>query len=72
MRLPGANGGFSVPTPSDDPTLREDEDPLDIGDLELALAPAVVGAVVTSDSSDMADKILAISGLAAMQGNRTG
>ncbi len=37
-RLPG---GFSVPTPSDDPTLREDEDPLEIGDLELALAPAV-------------------------------
>src|SRR3984893_6683772 len=36
-RLPG---GFSVPTPSDDPALREDEDPLEIGDLELALAPA--------------------------------
>jgi segregation and condensation protein B len=33
--------GFSVPTPSDDPTLRDDEDPLEIGDLELALAPAV-------------------------------
>jgi len=33
--------GFSVPTPSDDPALREDEDPLEIGDLELALAPAV-------------------------------
>jgi segregation and condensation protein B len=31
--------GFSVPTPSDDPTLREDEDPLEVGDLELALAP---------------------------------
>ena len=28
-RLPS---GFSVPTPSDDPTLREDEDPLEIGD----------------------------------------
>jgi segregation and condensation protein B len=28
--------------PSDDPALREDEDPLEIGDnLELALAPAV-------------------------------
>ena len=37
-RLPS---GFSVPTPSDDPTLRDDEDPLEIGDLELALAPAV-------------------------------
>jgi segregation and condensation protein B len=31
--------GFNVPTPSDDPTLREDEDPLESGDLELALAP---------------------------------
>src|SRR5674476_1000864 len=37
-RLPS---GFNVPTPSDDPTLRDDEDPLEIGDLELALAPAV-------------------------------
>src|SRR5882757_346860 len=36
-RLPS---GFSVPTPSDDPALHEDEDPLEIGDLELALAPA--------------------------------
>jgi segregation and condensation protein B len=33
--------GFSVPTPSDDPALHDDEDPLEIGDLELALAPAV-------------------------------
>jgi len=31
--------GFSVPNPSDDPTLREDEEPLDAGDLDLALAP---------------------------------
>ena len=37
-RLPG---GFNVPTPSDDPALREDEDPLEAGDLELALAPAI-------------------------------
>jgi segregation and condensation protein B len=37
-RLPS---GFNVPTPSDDPTLREDEDPLDAGDLELAFTPAV-------------------------------
>src|SRR5881392_2606380 len=36
-RLPS---GFNVPTPSDDPALRDDEDPLEIGDLELALAPA--------------------------------
>jgi segregation and condensation protein B len=33
--------GFSVPTPSDDPALREDEDPLEGGDLELMLAPRV-------------------------------
>src|SRR6478752_2031567 len=37
-RLPS---GFSVPTPSDDPALREDEDPLEPGDLELSLAPTV-------------------------------
>jgi segregation and condensation protein B len=37
-RLPG---GFSVPNPSDDPQLREDEDPLEPGELDLALAPAV-------------------------------
>src|SRR5436190_17155959 len=37
-RLPS---GFSVPTPSDDVALREDEEPLDAGDtLELLLAPA--------------------------------
>jgi segregation and condensation protein B len=34
--------GFTVPSPSDDPMLREDEDPLDPGDeLELTLAPRV-------------------------------
>lgn len=31
--------GFAVPTPSDDPALREDEDPLEPGDLDLGLAP---------------------------------
>ena len=31
--------GFSVPVPSDDPALRDDEDPLEPGDLDLALAP---------------------------------
>jgi len=31
--------GFSVPTPSDDPALREDEEPLDPVDLDLGLAP---------------------------------
>jgi segregation and condensation protein B len=31
---------FSVPVPSDDPALRDDEDPLEPGDLDLGLAPA--------------------------------
>ncbi|HLH95439.1 MAG TPA: SMC-Scp complex subunit ScpB [Xanthobacteraceae bacterium] len=31
--------GFSVPMPSDDPALREDEEPLEPGDLDLGLAP---------------------------------
>ena len=31
--------GFAVPMPSDDPTLREDEDPLEPEDLDLGLAP---------------------------------
>jgi segregation and condensation protein B len=29
--------GFAVPAPSDDPALREDEDPLEPGELDLAL-----------------------------------
>jgi segregation and condensation protein B len=37
-RLPA---GFSVPLPSDDAMLREDEDPLEPGDLDLGLAPRV-------------------------------
>jgi segregation and condensation protein B len=37
-RLPA---GFSVPLPSDDPVLREDEDPLEPGDLDFGLAPPV-------------------------------
>ena len=32
---------FGVPVPSDDTQLRDDEDPLDPGDLDLALAPKV-------------------------------
>ena len=32
---------FAVPVPSDDAQLRDDEDPLDPGDLDLALAPKV-------------------------------
>jgi segregation and condensation protein B len=31
--------GFNVPVPSDEPALREDEDPLEPGDLDLGLAP---------------------------------
>jgi segregation and condensation protein B len=31
--------GFAVPVPSDDSTLRDDEDPLETGDLDLGLAP---------------------------------
>ncbi len=31
--------GFSVPMPTDDPALRDDEDPLEPGDLDLGLAP---------------------------------
>ncbi|MDQ0355317.1 segregation and condensation protein B [Rhodoplanes tepidamans] len=33
--------GFGVPNPSDDPALREDEDPLDAVELDLGLAPRV-------------------------------
>jgi segregation and condensation protein B len=31
--------GFTVPIPSDDPALRDDEDPLEPGDLDFGLAP---------------------------------
>jgi len=31
--------GFTVPVPSDDPALRDDEEPLDPGDLDLGLVP---------------------------------
>lgn len=30
---------FAVPVPSDDPALRDDEEPLELGDLDLGLAP---------------------------------
>ena len=33
--------GFAVPMPSDDPNLREDEDPLEVGDIDLGLGPRV-------------------------------
>ncbi len=42
--------GFTVPTPSDDPTLREDEEPLEPGDLDLALAPAVEPEAIHEDT----------------------
>jgi segregation and condensation protein B len=35
----GLPAGFSVPMPSDDPALREDEEPYDPGELDLGLAP---------------------------------
>ena len=38
-RLPA---GFNMPAPSDDASLRDDEEPLDPGDLDLGLAPRVV------------------------------
>lgn len=37
----GLPPGFSVPSPSDDPALREDEEPLEPDDLDLTLAPPV-------------------------------
>jgi segregation and condensation protein B len=36
---PSLPSGFSVPVPSDDPALRDDEDPLEPGDLDLGLVP---------------------------------
>ncbi len=45
-RLPA---GFSVPTPSDDPALREDEDPLEPGDLDLALVRTTDDGPQTTD-----------------------
>jgi len=33
--------GFAVPMPSDDPNLREDEDPLEAGDIDFGLGPRV-------------------------------
>jgi segregation and condensation protein B len=36
---PSLPAGFSVPVPSDDPALRDDEEPLEPGDLDLGLVP---------------------------------
>lgn len=52
-RLPA---GFSVPNPSDDPQLREDEDPLEDGELHLALsAPDPEFPEAQGDISEAAD-----------------
>lgn len=50
-RLPG---GFSVPTPSDDPALREDEDPLEDGELDLSVVvePEFPGLVEPTASAE--------------------
>jgi segregation and condensation protein B len=37
----GLPAGFEVPAPSDDPALRDDEEPLEPGDLDLGLVPPV-------------------------------
>ena len=36
---PTLPAGFAIPVPSDDPALRDDEEPLDPGDLDLGLVP---------------------------------
>ena len=46
--------GFQVPMPSDDPALREDEDPLEPGDLDLGLAPRPEAADTNPRPSDKA------------------
>jgi segregation and condensation protein B len=51
-RLPA---GFSVPVPSDDPALREDEDPLEPGDLDLGLAPPAERTVEATDDEGSAE-----------------
>jgi segregation and condensation protein B len=44
--------GFAVPMPSDDTTLRDDEDPLEPGDLDFGLAPAAEPEARASDASE--------------------
>ena len=43
--------GFDVPMPSDDPALRDDEDPLEPGDLDLGLAPRAESEAAESETS---------------------
>jgi segregation and condensation protein B len=53
--------GFNVPIPSDDPTLRDDEEPLEEGDLDLGLAPRLEtdkepeASDQAADASDLPD-----------------
>ena len=49
--------GFGVPIPSDDTTLRDDEDPLDPGDLDLGLAPAVEADVQPETAADASSPV---------------
>ncbi|MDQ2080636.1 SMC-Scp complex subunit ScpB [Xanthobacteraceae bacterium Astr-EGSB] len=54
--------GFSVPVPSDDPALRDDEDPLEPGDLDLVLAPRVedeepVETPATAETDENAESV---------------
>jgi segregation and condensation protein B len=44
--------GFAVPMPSDDAALRDDEDPLEPGDLDLGLAPAPEAEPETASALD--------------------
>ena len=67
--------GFSVPVPSDDPALREDEDPLEPGDLDLALAPvpdAEPEAAETGEATEAAVQDAAPSETAAEAEAETG
>ena len=44
--------GFEVPEPSDDPSLRPDEDPLESDDLDLGLAPRFEGSPSAENATD--------------------
>lgn len=46
--------GFTVPNPSDDPTLREDEEPLDAGDLDLTMTTEIeIEASASAETSEV-------------------
>ena len=46
----------SVPIPSDDPTLRDDEDPLEPGDLDLGLAPRAESEETQEQSNEQSNE----------------